>query len=224
MQEMKDDSGLRASSRRLVGGDDRRHVLGPDVADMLVADDALAVDDEGLGHARRARGELDPAVGSAPIRCRTDRPSRRGRRRHPRAGRGSRRRRSARPSASEPSSCGASARQGTHQLAKTLTRRGRPERRSALARPGMARHAAAGGRNRASACRSSASGSRSRARRDRGRTRRSHRKIAKTASGTQRIRRFMPAPPDRRGARGAPGRSGRGSRRTRPSRRRARSG
>ena len=84
--------------------------------------------DEGLGHAGRAERELDPAVEVGADRAGTDRHRWRGSGRGPRAGRGRRCRRSGRRAASSAISCGASARHGTHQLAKTLTRCGWPRR------------------------------------------------------------------------------------------------
>src|SRR6185503_16162706 len=50
------------SSRRLVSGENGGQVAVGDRADMLVADDSAAVDDERLGYAGRAERELDLAV------------------------------------------------------------------------------------------------------------------------------------------------------------------
>ena len=57
------------------------------------------------------------------------------------------------------SSCGASAMQGTHQLAKMLTRRGSPPAKVGAGQARPARRAPAAARIRAPACRSAASGS-----------------------------------------------------------------
>ena len=109
---------------------------------MLVADHALAVDHEGLGHAGRADQELHPAyvvladaaervavlreeAFESSVRSRTAMPT------------------SGAPRRSSAASCGASAAHGTHQLAKMLTRCGWPSARSALARPGRPGTAAA---------------------------------------------------------------------------------
>ena len=145
-----------ASSRLLQLGEDRRHIGRLDRADMLVADDALAIDDEALGHARRAERDLDLAVGSLPMRSNGS-PWRRGTRRRPRAGRGWRCRRSSRPCASARQH-GASAMHGTHQLAKMLTRRGSPVARSADVKAGRSGDSAAEARRPGPAGRRAASG------------------------------------------------------------------
>ena len=185
----------------------------------------LAVDDEGLGHARRAELELDLAVA--------------GRRRSRSNGSPYAARKAARSSGAvahgdavdrdaaprSAASCGASTRHGRHQLAKTLTRCGRPAAQigAAPGRDGPASPARA--RNRASAGRSSSTGCRGLRRRVEPRSDHA-RKSANSASGSQRMQPLHAGASSGRGAgaRAAGGRSATGSRRTRPSRRRARSG
>src|SRR3546814_1137204 len=51
------------SPRLLQFGNQHRHMLRPDLTDMLIADHALAIDHEGLGHPARAERHLHPALG-----------------------------------------------------------------------------------------------------------------------------------------------------------------
>ena len=123
--------------QRLRGPADAPRVLI--VADVLVADHALAIDHEGLGHARRPERQLHRAdVVPADPAERVAVPLEETRRR-PRAGRGSRCRRSW-PRRLELARFGASAMRGTHQLAKTLSSRGCPSARSRLDSPGLPAH------------------------------------------------------------------------------------
>ena len=107
-----------------------------DRADMLVADDAAPVDHEGLGHAGRAERHLHATVGVGADRPEGIAIGGEELRDVLRPVAAPRCRRSATPRRCSASSCGASIRQGMHQLAKMLTTCGWPRRSEALERPG----------------------------------------------------------------------------------------
>src|SRR3546814_20671440 len=60
------------SPRLLQFGNQHRHMLRPDLTDMLIADHALAIDHEGLGHPARAERHLHPALGVNADPCQSE--------------------------------------------------------------------------------------------------------------------------------------------------------
>ena len=143
--------------RLLQPGEDQSQVLRHDRADMLVADDAAAIDDEGFRHARRAQRDLHAACVVGADTVERVAVARRGNRRHPRAGREWRCRRSSTPLAFSSPSSGASAMHGTHQLAKTVDQARLAARKIGRRQGRAGRAAPAASVNAGTACRSAAS-------------------------------------------------------------------